>query len=71
MSNKLKPCPFCGGKRILVNTIERDDRPKCKWTCTVFCTSCFGSACNHGFDWTKEEAEEKAIAAWNRRAERC
>lgn len=66
---KLKPCPFCGEKRLLeVRTIERRDRPKCKFVGMVSCLNCFSQAGNHGFDWTAEEAEENAIKSWNRRA---
>ena len=67
MMDKLKPCPHCGKDHIIIDTCKRDDRPKCKWTCHVVCVNCFASTSNHGFDWTKEEAEEKAVAAWNRR----
>ena len=66
-NNNLKPCPFCGKHDVEVYTVEREDRPKCKWTATVFCLRCFASTTNHGFDWTEEAAKEKAIKAWNRR----
>jgi Lar family restriction alleviation protein len=66
---ELKPCPFCGKTHIIVDVVERNDRAKCKWTATVFCAHCFGEASNHGFDWTEEEAKQKAINAWNRRVE--
>jgi hypothetical protein len=64
----LLSCPFCGKSHIIIDTIERQDRPACKWRATVFCANCFGEASNHGFDWTEEKAKRKAIEAWNRRA---
>lgn len=71
MSNiELKPCPFCGEKKFLeVSATERKDRPKCIFTARVACLICHGQASNHGFDWTEEEAKEKAIKAWNKRVE--
>ena len=67
MDTQLKPCPFCGDSNIFIDSTERGDRTECKWTAKVFCANCFGEVTNHGFDWTKEEAEQKAINAWNRR----
>ena len=67
MMDKLLPCPFCGKTHIIINAIEREDRPKCKWHAEVFCANCFGKTSNHGFDWAEEEAKQKAIEAWNRR----
>ena len=66
--NELKSCPFCGKSHIIIDSTEREDRPKCRWHTRVFCADCFGEASSPGFEWTKEEAEEKAIKAWNRRA---
>lgn len=68
ISEPLKPCPFCGKNHILHNETEHKDRPLCTWTATVFCANCSGSTSNHGFDWTQEEALQKAVKAWNRRA---
>lgn len=66
--DKLKPCPFCGEKKLIeVRTLEREDRPQCKFVGTVTCLRCFGQAGNHGFDWTEEEAEKNAVKAWNLR----
>lgn len=69
MENKLKPCPFCGGKVSISLSLDVDDflwvitrgngKDKCK--CRVFMESeKFYGAGN---------AEKKAlIEAWNRRA---
>ena len=65
---KLKSCPFCGEKELLeVYAEPRGDREKCIWNAYVVCLICHGRASNHGFDWTEEEAKDKAIRAWNRR----
>lgn len=67
MESDLKPCPFCGKDIIIVHSVEREDRPKCRWHTIVYCLFCFGQASTHGFHWTKKESEEVAIKAWNRR----
>lgn len=54
MSNKLKPCPFCGGEAII------DGCDDTLWI--VICKECNASI---GYKETKEEA----IEAWNRRIE--
>lgn len=53
MKEKLKPCPFCGGKPY----VEKDTEDNM----TVDCQECFASG---PFSYTEEEA----IKAWNRRA---
>ena len=64
---EMKPCPFCGKDHIVINAYEHSDRDVCKWVCSVFCANCFAGTSNHGFDWTEDEAKEKAVKAWNRR----
>ena len=54
MSDKLKPCPFCGGHAII------DGFDDTLWI--VICKECNASI---GYKETKEEA----IEAWNRRVE--
>lgn len=57
----LKPCPFCGEKAQVIS----DERSRLAW---VKCQNC--DACSKevyiGFAYS---ANEKAIAAWNRRVE--
>lgn len=69
---ELKYCPFCGESKLLdVRSKQHEDRyyDAPKWTARAMCCRCLAEACNHGFDWTEDEAIEKAIKAWNRRAE--
>lgn len=67
MSDELKPCPFCGGNRLMLC-----DSP-CNWneggiawavTCTAH--ACHGSIYALGHDLFPTRTE--AIAAWNKRA---
>ena len=57
--DKLKPCPFCGGKARI---IAFDPFDGYQGRCTVYkvgCTKCFASI--------NDPDEDKAIEAWNRR----
>ena len=56
---ELKPCPFCGGKAFLTNDLATYG---CDVMYRVICENCNIST---PLKWT----EEKAIEAWNRRAE--
>lgn len=57
MSEELKPCPFCGGKRaVTVVDDEAEER---------FGVKCFD--CGGMIDAEKDTLQE-AIEAWNRRA---
>ena len=64
---ELKPCPFCGGKRVeVLNLLEEQPEyeiiglSKDNWN--VLCSDCFGMG------GTRRTAIE-AIEAWNRRTE--
>jgi Lar family restriction alleviation protein len=57
MSEKLKPCPFCGSSHVLAEDFEEFDMGM-YW---IRCGDC-GAGCS-----TKDTTEE-AIKAWNRRA---
>ena len=69
--SELKKCPFCGGKAeirmdsVMVGFNESDD------FYTVKCTACRMSGSRYGrLDGdSKRERIEKAITAWNRRAD--
>lgn len=57
----LKPCPFCGGKDIIVRPVQYAGIVKTHFY--VQCRECFARS---GMGWT---AKAKAIEAWNRRAD--
>ena len=71
MSDKLKPCPFCGSS---AKVVTRDVEPQCdtwygkKMECFVLCDECgcclFDREFHEGF-WS----DEKAVEAWNKRKE--
>ncbi len=58
MTEKLKPCPFCGGEEISVGSFGAASGTFLHY---VKCEECDGASTNHQF-------EDEAIAAWNRRA---
>ena len=60
MKEKLKPCPFCGGKAIL-NAENITAAPVPTTYYRVFCAEC---PCTMGVFMYADEA----IEAWNRRA---
>lgn len=59
MTEKLKPCPFCGGEPFMVGA-EIDGRAHY----IVKCTAC------HSTSGVMQMNRSKAAEAWNRRAER-
>ena len=59
----LKPCPFCGGESMLVNTVALAER--CK---SVMCMRCKAKV-NNFSSYSDERSAELAIEAWNRRVE--
>lgn len=59
MKNKLKPCPFCGSIKIYYSKPTAYGTPA-RWFSGVSCTEC-------GAEVTGRD--DKAIEAWNRRAE--
>lgn len=60
---ELKPCPFCGGKAVLEDVTVRKG-----FEAYVACNGgCLAVQRTITYD-TLEEAKEKAIEAWNRRA---
>ena len=67
-SEKLMPCPFCGGEAAVVDLGHRLYRPSCNHPYCVFCAACdlmFGYDSDYGgiFDTKKEATKE-----WNRRS---
>ena len=60
MTDKLLPCPFCGGNDIQIDEMESFwDKNETSWR--VLCIDCIAE--------TAGDTKEQAIAAWNRRAE--
>lgn len=58
--DKLKPCPFCGGKDIIVRPVQYAGIVKTHFY--VQCRECFARTRDYA-------TRPKAIEAWNRRAE--
>jgi Lar family restriction alleviation protein len=68
MTDKLKPCPFCGGDAVLYNQSSKyTDRN----SYLVNCSNC--SCRTREFAYyeikARRETEQKAIEAWNRRVD--
>lgn len=63
--SELKPCPFCGSKPVLTQdaTASRDGFDEYSVSCEN--AECLVNACTWGF-----ESGDKAVEAWNTRAER-
>lgn len=57
----LKPCPFCGGEAMLINTFALGCESK-----SVHCIKCKAKV-NNFSAYTEERSAEIAIDAWNRR----
>lgn len=61
MTDKLKPCPFCGGEAFTF-TMQQLKGIGCDSMTSVVCKKCH-AASNHFMD------DDKAIEAWNRRVD--
>ena len=64
MTEKLKPCPFCGGKAVIVT-----DNHECTSEIYVQCNECFcrtDTYANIG-NRADEECIKYAVEDWNRR----
>ena len=65
--NELKPCPFCGGEAVLRNETEMVGFGSCDDIYFVKCVICEAQGSKFGV-WAGKNRKEKAIEAWNRRA---
>ena len=66
--DNLKPCPFCGKNRLTINFNDRSPN-LFPFSAHVLCLNCLASVGAHGFEQTKAEAQARAVASWNRRAQ--
>lgn len=57
---KLKPCPFCGGKAKFVYEMPQG---------TMVCQKCGARVAIFSDAYEQGDCKDKAIEAWNRRAE--
>ena len=64
--DKLKPCPFCGGKAKLVN--EEQGITVSYIVSYILCTECKASSPVFRI-CTEYSSDKKAIEAWNSRAQ--
>ena len=69
MTNKLKPCPFCGGKAKLLKETIAVGMGATDTLYFVECTNCESSGKRFGLLDADTEKERKnlAILSWNRR----
>lgn len=68
---ELKPCPFCGSKRVGMSHGRTASWIKDRWRGKIRAITCGNCGCFGGvFDANvldEDEAEEKAVESWNRR----
>jgi Lar family restriction alleviation protein len=77
--DKLKPCPFCGGKAVFMTKQNNSSHTCVSFSFAIECSKChtrppkasdnvaFGLS-STGEIVTIDDGREKAIEAWNRRA---
>ena len=58
---KLKPCPFCGGKATMIQTKDGIRQ------CMILCTHCKGASGGMVIEANKEFATNFVIDSWNTR----
>lgn len=70
---ELKPCPFCGGDKLTIDSKRTHGYPKYHCSVSVRCNKCHargsvvGILMDRGRYNKREIMEAEAIEAWNRR----
>ena len=74
MSEKLLPCPFCGGEASLALTNREDERSGYRATFSAYCKTCSGMTARtsttdkNGWNNEGDESIKRRVTeAWNRR----
>ena len=68
MSEKLKPCPFCGSNSIQWTTDKRFN-PLYRFIRCRMCNASMGDSTDTTDDGTEEALYQELVYRWNRRAE--
>lgn len=69
MSEKLKPCPFCGGSNLKLNIRDESDTYYDDYRGIITCQSCTISLLDTKTYETEKDAEDRITAIWNKRAD--
>lgn len=71
MGNKLKPCPFCGGRNLdlEVDGHYDEDNDSYEFYAFIECNDCKAYLSNKHLPDDEEEAKEEITAIWNKRTE--
>ena len=70
VTDKLLPCPFCGGDAVVMHMNYGEGYlPEVKTVWGVFCRSDLNDEYGHGHCIENYATEEDAVKAWNRRAD--
>ncbi|KOP31745.1 hypothetical protein AFK69_19250 [Xenorhabdus sp. GDc328] len=65
MTDKLKPCPFCGGENLGVDhEYDESHEPYDSW---VTCFGCDSTGSISYYNKNKDDAVNNAIELWNKR----
>ena len=69
MTKELRPCPFCGYNKLLLNIMENKSKLGIFTTASISCVLCEAKVSFHfDLDVDKETIKKATIKAWNRRS---